>query len=121
LPRRILVVDDSPANRAVLKAMLMKMGVADIELAEDGNDALEKLQKAPSIDLVLSDIWMPVIDGVELASRIRADARLARLKICAITADVEARKGFKEQGFDALLLKPVTFEKIQDLFKLVLG
>ena len=117
LPKRILVVDDSPVNRKVLKAMLKKLGITDIELTEDGKAALDKLERDPTFDLVMSDMWMPVMDGAELVKRIRADERLAGLKVCAITADVEARTTYREQGFDSLLLKPVTIEKLSDTFK----
>ena len=117
VPKRILVVDDSPVNRMVLKAILKKLGITDIELAEDGRAALDKLEKDPAFDLVLTDMWMPVMDGTELIRRIRADERLAKLKVCSITADVEARTNYKELGFDALLLKPVTIEKMADLFR----
>ena len=117
LSKRVLVVDDSPVNRAVLKALLRKLGITDVVLAEDGKVALEKLEADPAFDLVMSDMWMPVMDGPELVKRIRADARLAHLNVCAITADVEARTTYKEQGFDTLLLKPVTIEELADLLK----
>ena len=116
MPGRILVVDDSPVNRAVLKAMLKNLGITDIELAEDGKAALDLLEKDHLFDLVMSDMWMPVMDGAELVRRIRGDKRLAHLKVCSITADVEARAAYREQGFDALLLKPVTIEKLSDIF-----
>ena len=119
LPKRVLVVDDSPVNRAVLKAMLEKLGVAEIELAEDGRAALETLERDSAFDLVMSDMWMPVMDGGELIKRIRSDERLAQLKVCSITADVEARMNYRELGFDVILLKPVTVEKLADLFATV--
>ena len=115
-PRRVLVVDDSPVNRVVLKAILKKLGVGDIVLAVDGAAALKILEEDSSFDWVLSDIWMPVMDGAELARRIRADAQLARLKVCAVTADVETRDSYREQGFDSLLLKPVTIDSLKGLF-----
>jgi len=65
--------------------------------------------------VVLSDMWMPVMDGAELVKRIRADERLAKLKVCAVTADVEARATYRELGFDSLLLKPVTINKLAEL------
>ena len=117
LPKRILVVDDSPVNRAVLKAMLKRIGIAEVEFAENGKVALDRLKDDAAYDIVLSDMWMPVMDGNELAKNIRADARLAQLKICSITADVEVRTTYREQGFDSFLLKPVTIEKLTDLFK----
>ena len=115
-PRRVLVVDDSAVNRAVLKALLKKLGITDIESAVDGKAALNMLEKDSAFDMVLSDMWMPVMDGMELVKRIRADERLAKLKVCSITADVEARSAYKEQGFDSLLLKPVTIDNLIDLF-----
>ena len=116
LPKRILLVDDSPVNRAVLTALLKKINISDIELAEDGKEALDKLERDPTFDWVMSDLWMPVMDGVELVKRIRAAERLAKLKVCSITADVEARTTYREQGFDSFLLKPVTIKKLLDLF-----
>ena len=117
LPKRIFVVDDSPVNRLVMKALLEKLGITDIELAENGKAALDKLKNDPSFDMVLTDMWMPVMDGAELVKSIREDKRLAKLKVCSITADVEARLTYKAQGFDALLLKPVTIDKLSSLFK----
>ena len=119
LPRRVLVVDDSPVNRTVLKAMLKKLGIKDFELAENGKAALDLLEKDQSFDLVLSDMWMPVMDGPELIRRIRADERLAHLKVCSITADVEARATYQEQGFDSLILKPVTIEKLVEMMRTI--
>ena len=117
MPKRIFVVDDSPVNRLVMKALLEKLGITDIELAENGKAALDKLKNDPSFDMVLTDMWMPVMDGAELVKSIREDKRLAKLKVCSITADVEARLTYKAQGFDALLLKPVTIDKLSSLFK----
>ena len=119
--RRVLVVDDSAVNRAVLKALLKKLGITDVELAVDGKAALDILEKEPAFDAVLSDMWMPVMDGAELVKRIRADERLSKLKVCTITADVEARATYREQGFDALLLKPVTIDTLSALLDELCG
>ena len=116
LPMRVLVVDDSPVNRAVLKALLKKLGITEVVLAEDGKAALGQLEADPACDLVMSDMWMPVMDGPALVKSIRADERLAHLKVCAVTADVEARTTYREHGFDMLLLKPVTSERMVDIF-----
>ena len=115
-PGRVLVVDDSPVNRVVLKAILGKLGVGDIVLAQDGGAALEILKGDSAFDWVLTDMWMPVMDGSELVKNIRSDARLAHLKVCSVTADVEARDTYREQGFDSLLLKPVSIEGLKGLF-----
>jgi len=114
--RRVLVVDDAPMNRLVLKAMLKKLGITNVTLAENGKVALDLLEKDPAFDLVMTDMWMPVMDGDKLVKVIRADKRLAPLKVCLITADVEARSTYRNLGFDAILLKPVTLDKMSALF-----
>ena len=107
---RILIVDDSKLNRMVLKAMLKNAGVTDVEMATDGQDALDKLKgsDARPYDLVLTDMWMPNLDGKGLASAIRTDAALSSLCVVAVTADVELQDKAEEFGFDEIALKPVT-------------
>jgi signal transduction histidine kinase len=116
VPFRVLVVDDSPVNRAVLRAMLAKSGVPSVSMAENGRKALEKLKADPHFDLVLTDLWMPEMDGCGLVKAIRADAALANLPVYLVTADVEARKQADADGFSGLLLKPVTLGRLQELF-----
>ena len=112
---RVLVVDDSPVNRSVLKALLSKSGVTDVTMAENGREALAILKDNPNFDLVLSDLWMPEMDGYELVHAVRADENLARLPVYLLTADVEARNQAESNGFTGILLKPITLEKIQSL------
>ena len=114
--RRVLVVDDSPVNRAVLKAMLAKFGVDKVETAQNGQEALAVLKRDPEFDLVFSDFWMPEMDGCELVRAIRADARLAHLPVYLVTADVESRGQAETDGFTGILLKPVTLEKLRTVF-----
>lgn len=113
---RVLVVDDSPVNRAVLKAMLAKSGVADVVMTENGRKALAALEANDDFEIVLSDLWMPEMDGYELVRAIRADARFSHLPVYLLTADVEARNQAESSGFTGILLKPITLEKLQALF-----
>ena len=115
-PSRVLVVDDSPVNRAVLKAMLAKSGVAEVVMAQNGREALAVLEGNCDCDIVLSDLWMPEMDGYGLVNAIRADARFSRLPVYLLTADVEARSQPEASGFTGILLKPITLEKLQELF-----
>ena len=115
-PSRVLVVDDSPVNRAVLKAMLAKSGVPEVVMAQNGRDALAVLEGNGDFDIVLSDLWMPEMDGYGLVNAIRADARLSHLPVYLLTADVEARGQPEASGFTGILLKPITLEKLQGLF-----
>ena len=104
----ILVVDDNPINQTVARAVLEAAG-AEIETASDGSEALERLRKG-AFDLVLMDVHMPVMDGVEAVSRIRSGAAGRRdIPIIALTGEAmageEAR--LRALGFDALQAKPV--------------
>ena len=115
---RLLIADDVPLNLSVLKALLKKIGVNDIETAVDGEDAWEKIRTAEKpFDLILTDIWMPKMNGRELVSKIRADKRFAELPVYAVTADVEEQKAFAERGFTGTLLKPLTIDRLSKLFR----
>ena len=112
--RSILIADDVPLNLMVLKAQLNRIGSFRIETAPDGAVALERLRKAGNdpFDLVLTDIWMPVLDGEGLVRAIRADPALRPLRVVAVTADVEFPAKSAAVGFDGVFLKPVTTENL---------
>ena len=114
MPRRLLLVDDSKMNIMVLKALLKHIGDFEMSTADDGLEALAQLKSsgANPFDMVLTDMWMPNLDGEGLIKAIRANPAWASLHVVAVTADVECRGKFKEMGFDDLLLKPITVEKL---------
>ena len=115
---RLLIADDVPLNLSVLKALLNKIGVNDLETAVDGQDAWEKIRtSARPFDFVLTDIWMPKMNGRELVEKIREDERFADLPVYAVTADVEEQKSFAQRGFTGVLLKPLTVDRLSVLFK----
>ena len=118
--RRVLLVDDQKMNQMVLKALLNKVGRFDITVAGNGCEALEELEKSGEnrFDMVLTDMWMPKMDGECLVRAIRADARFAAIPTYAITADVEMQKCYAEHGFSGILLKPVTLDKLASLLSL---
>ena len=82
-PQRVLVVDDSSVNRAVLSAFLKRTGVPAIGHAGNGNEAIEALDSALKTghpyDFVFSDLWMPTMNGLEFIEKVRADSRFSRL------------------------------------------
>ena len=114
----ILIADDVPLNLSVLKALLKKINVNDVETAVDGQDAWEKIRTSERpFDCVLTDVWMPKMNGRELVSTIRADERFAGLPVYAVTADVAEQKAFTERGFTGVLLKPLTIGVLSGLFQ----
>ena len=114
----ILIADDVPLNLSVLNALLRKIGLNDVETAVNGQAAWEKIRSSKRpFDCVLTDIWMPEMDGRELVAKIRADKRFAGLPVYAVTADVEEQKSFAERGFTGVLLKPLTIDTLSRLFQ----
>ena len=115
---RLLLVDDAKMNLMVLKALIKKIGTFEIETAMDGKDALARLYDPgkPPFDAVLTDMWMPELDGAGLVKAIRADPRFKKMPVHVITADVELQETFAEKGFDSIILKPVTINLLRPLF-----
>jgi len=96
---RVLVVDDSDINREVAQRILADQG-AIVSLAEDGEDALKWLMAHPDeVDLVLMDVQMPVMDGIEATRRLRRIAHFNELPVVALTAG--AFKSQQEAAFAA--------------------
>ena len=123
LPKHVLVVDDSPVNRKVLTAFLKKAGVVSIGTASDGGAALSELDFAVKngnpYDLVFSDLWMPNMNGMEFIEKLRAISRFSQLPVFALTADTEFHGDSRTDLFTGVLLKPVTYEKLVDVFTAV--
>ena len=119
-PIRILIVDDVPLNLRVAKALFDKIGFHDIFTAGSGRAALELLGKQP-IDLILSDIWMPEMNGAEFSARVKKDPRFAHIPIVAQTADVETNGNFDMSHFNAVILKPLTREKLAGMIERIIG
>ena len=117
MPKHALLADDSAINLAVLKSMLVRFGVRKITTVSTGKEALDKLLADATYDLVLTDMWMPVMGGEELVRKIRRIPKLSKLRVYAVTADVEVQKDYAKMGFTGLLLKPLTLEKIRTLFR----
>lgn len=104
-PGRVLVVEDSLVAGELQKNILRAAGY-EAEIASDGVEALEKLHGG-EWDLVIADVDMPRMDGLELTARIRADERLRELPVVIVTAreSLEARRRGVEVGADAYIVK----------------
>ena len=116
--RTILLVDDDVRNVFALTAALEQRG-ANVEVGRNGFEAIAKLDEVAGIDLVLMDVMMPGMDGLEATRRIRADGRYNRLPIIAITA--KAMKDDQEQclaaGANDYLAKPIDLARLYSLLR----
>jgi CheY-like chemotaxis protein len=116
--RRILLVDDDVRNIFSLTSALEQKGIK-VEVGRNGFEALERLDQNPDLDLVLMDIMMPGMDGLEATRRLRADPRFAKLPVIAITA--KAMKDDQEQcmkaGASDYLAKPIDLDRLYSLLR----
>lgn len=110
---KVLVVDDEPSLREVLRKMLERDG-HDVREAEDGEDALIRLAEQPA-DLVISDIMMPKMDGLELVRRMKAEPLNSQIPVIILTAKgaAETRIEGYRLGVDDFLTKPFIREEIR--------
>ncbi|WP_432731773.1 response regulator [Variovorax sp. W6] len=116
--RTILLVDDDVRNIFALTSALEQRG-AIVEIGRNGREALERLDQVSEIDLVLMDVMMPEMDGLEATRRLRGDPRFADMPVIAITA--KATKDDREQclaaGANDYLAKPVDLERLFSLLR----
>ena len=108
MPRNILLVEDSPTIRNLLRLMLKQHGFA-VSTAGDGLEGLEVLSRRP-VDLVITDVNMPRMDGFSFITRIRAQPAYARLPVIVISTErlsSQRREGMN-LGVSAYLNKPVS-------------
>ncbi len=110
---RVLLVDDNATNRKVASQILMKAG-CEIEMASSGQEAIGLLQKDSNFDLVLMDIQMPEMDGMETTRRLKALNLASLPPIVAMTAYAmkEDRERFLAAGMDDYLAKPIRAQQI---------
>ena len=117
---KILVVDDDKTTRKLLSLYLKAKGY-EVVTAENGLDAMEKLG-TENINLVVTDMNMPYMDGIELTKNLRADDSWKDLPILMVTteADDDERKKAYDTGVDDYLVKPANAEQISDSIKKIL-
>ncbi len=119
--RTVLVVEDH-ADSLHLTELLLRAHGARVVTATNGLDALATLAAAPSPDVVLCDLRMPLMDGFEFMRRLRQDPRLSRLTVLAVTAYGEYPDLLRtwSAGFDGHLTKPVEPDELIHAVKRVL-
>jgi two-component system, chemotaxis family, chemotaxis protein CheY len=105
---RFLIVEDSPTMRQLISFSLKRFKGCKIIEAVDGVDALKKLQ-AEEVDMILTDINMPVMDGLKLVTLVKSNPRLRDIPIVIITTEgaQEDREKGLQLGAEAYISKPI--------------
>jgi CheY-like chemotaxis protein len=105
---KVLAVDDDMINLKLLKSMLMKTGyVSEVVEAKNGADAIGELKNASDFDVVLLDIIMPVMGGLDMLRVLRADDSLRQPPVIVLTTDETKKAEALEAGANGFLMKPV--------------
>ena len=116
--RKVLLVDDDVRNIFALTSALEQRGMR-VEIARNGIEALDKLQSTEDIELVLMDIMMPGMDGLEATRRIRANPRLRELPVIAITAKAmrDDQDQCRRAGANDYMAKPIDLDRLLSLIR----
>jgi two-component system chemotaxis response regulator CheY len=118
---KFLVVDDFSTMRRIVRNLLKELGFSNVQEAEDGVDALNKL-RGEAFDFVVSDWNMPNMTGIELLRAIRADANLKHLPVLMVTAEAKKENIIEaaQAGASGYVVKPFTAvtldEKLKKIF-----
>lgn len=120
---KFLIVDDSPTMRRIVTNTLKRLGYRDIEDADNGSSAMDKLKTIPGINFVITDWNMPVMDGLQLVTTIRSTPEYSKLPILMVTT-----RSVKEDIIDAMkagvnnyVVKPFTPETMKAKIETILS
>ena len=112
---KVLVVDDDFINRKLIQTLLKKNPkVTEIIEAENGSDALDQMKKDPSINLILLDIMMPVVDGIEFLKIFRSDMNNAQVPVIVLSTDDTRKTEVYDNGANDFLRKPVMQDNLYE-------
>lgn len=116
---RILLVEDNALVASMYAAALRRLSETDhlpglaIEVAGDGSAAFHRLLRPPAVDVVVTDVFMPVLSGITLVEKIRAEPTLAALPVVVITSGGDREREHLEQlGVSSFLRKPVSYQDL---------
>ncbi|SDC90603.1 Response regulator receiver domain-containing protein [Algoriphagus faecimaris] len=114
---RVLVVDDNALHLLILRKIFEKSS-ATVVIANNGKEALDELKKDPAFHVILTDIMMPEMDGIELLSQVKQDTSTNKIPVIGFTAgDVDYYRQHTPVPFDTLVPKPIDFWELYNLAK----
>lgn len=112
---KVLVVDDDIINLKLLKSMLTKLpNISEVLEAKNGEDALKILKSREDINLVLLDIIMPIMNGIEMLKIVRADDTLSNIPVIVLTTDETKKSEALECGANDFIMKPVREKNVSE-------
>lgn len=113
---KAMVVDDSRAMRSLLRKILDENGFEVVAEAENGREALDKLNALEAIDLTLLDWNMPIMNGYELLCEVRKDPKWSSMRVMLVTTETEASQILRalDAGADEYLIKPFAKEALRE-------
>ncbi|HME43822.1 MAG TPA: response regulator [Syntrophorhabdales bacterium] len=119
---RVLVVDDFPTMRRIIKNVLRQIRVENTLEAQNGKEALDLLKKE-EVDLIISDFLMPEMTGMELLRECKNDPQISRIPFIMVTAEAEKKTVMEaiKAGVDNYITKPFTPDRLQDTIAKVMG
>ena len=104
----VLAVDDDMINLKLLKSMLMKnTDVKEVIEAKNGAEAIEQIKARSDISLILLDIIMPIMNGIEVLKVVRSDENIVQMPIIILTTDETKKSEALGLGADGFLTKPI--------------
>ncbi len=125
---RILLVEDNALVASMYSAALRRLSESDdlpalgVEVAADGSAAFDRLLRPPPVDVLVTDLFMPVLSGVTLVEKIRAEGALAELPIVVITSGGEReRERLASLGVALFLRKPVSYQDVAGAIRTLIG
>ena len=113
--RIVILVDDVPINLKVMEAMLKRLGVKCMAFASAGEALAQAKETHPA--LVISDMWMPGMGGIELAAKLKELPTTADIPVVAVTADTRMNEQTAPKVFRMVLLKPITVDKLRHVLE----
>ncbi|SAL20622.1 chemotaxis response regulator CheY [Caballeronia telluris] len=118
---KILVVDDFPTMRRIVRNLLKELGYSNVDEAEDGAAGLARL-RGGGFDFVISDWNMPNLDGLSMLQQIRADAALSHLPVLMVTAESKKENiiAAAQAGASGYVVKPFTAATLDEKLSKIL-